>query len=408
MYSASIATDLDFSEREFNSVSFDLDNVNEELMNASLGTGIDLIPGLLLRHTSSSLSFHVLKLLEAIVEFSVYPLWWKRAVITPIYKCGNKSLIVSYRPFSILPKLSLVFEKLLFKFLYPISKNQLSNYQFGFRKGRSTVTQLLLFLNELYTNLDNGEISYCFYLVFSKAFDKVLHSILLHKLSLFGIGGNLLLLLSSYLSNRVQCVKVGHFYSRWETIASEVPQGSVLGPLLFIVFNNDLPSVCLSSIMFLYADDSKAITTNLKNLQLDLNACISWAEQNLMEFNASKTELIAIGETSKQFQKIGGMSLSPSNVVNIWELWSVITWNGKNTSRNVYLSVILFFYGSVEICHVTYLILLNSLCTKHTFYLHSYMLQKSGIRPLVTYENWSWFRNDVANGYVMVTTISIV
>ena len=265
-------------------------------MNASLGTGIDLIPGLLLRHTS--FSFHVLKLFEAIVESSVYPLSWKRAVITPIYKSGNKSLIVSYR-LIILPKLSLIFEKLLFKFLYPIIKNQLSNYQFGFKKGRSTVTQLLLFLNELYTSLDNGEISYCFYLDFSKAFDKVPHSTLLHKLSLFGIGGNLLRLISSYLSNRVQCVKVGHLYSRWETSTSGVPQGSVLGPLLFFVFMNDLPSVCLSSIMFLYADDSKAIYTNLKNLQLDLNACISWANQNLMEFNASKTEFFAIGETSE-------------------------------------------------------------------------------------------------------------
>ena len=94
-------------------------------MNASLGTGIDLIPGLLLRHTSSSFSFHVLKLFEAIVESSVYPLSWKRAVITPIYKSGNKSLIVSYRPISILPKPSLVFKKLLFKFLYPIMKNQM-------------------------------------------------------------------------------------------------------------------------------------------------------------------------------------------------------------------------------------------------------------------------------------------
>ena len=133
--------------------------------------------------------------------------------------------------------------------------------------------------------------------------------------SLLGIGGNLLRLLSSYLSNRVQGVKIGHFSSRWETIASGVPQESVLGPLLFIVFINDLPSVCLSSIMFFYADDSKAIYMNLKNLQLDLNACISWAEQNLMELNASKTEFIAIGETSENFLKFGGISLSPSYVV---------------------------------------------------------------------------------------------
>ena len=126
-------------------LSFDLDNVNEELMNASLGTGIDLIPGFL-RHTSSSLSFHVLKLFEAIVESSVYPLSWKRAVITPIYKSGNKSLIVSDRPISNLAKLSLVFEKLLFKFLNPIIKNQLSNYHFGFRKGDLLLLSFCFFL----------------------------------------------------------------------------------------------------------------------------------------------------------------------------------------------------------------------------------------------------------------------
>ena len=313
MYSASTATDLDFGEREINSVSFDLDNVNEELMNESLGTGIDLIPGLHLRHTSSFLSFHVLKLFEAIVESSVYPLSWKRAVNTPIYKSGIKSSIVYYRPISILPKLSLGFEKLLFNLLYSVIKNQLSNYQFGFRMGRSTVTQL--FPNELHTELDNGEISYCFYLDFNKAFAKVPHSILLHKLSLFGIGGNLLRLLSSYLSSRVKCAKVGHFCSIWETIASGVPQRSVLSPLLFIVFINDLPSVCLPSVMFLYADDSIAINTILKSLQLDLNACISWAEQNLMEFNASQNEFIAIGGTSEKFLKFGGRSLSPSNAV---------------------------------------------------------------------------------------------
>ena len=187
----------------------------------------------------------------------------------------------------------------------------MSKYQLGFRKVRSTVTQLLLFLNELYTNIDNGEISYCFYLDFSKAFVKVLHSILLHKRSLFGIGGNLLRLLSSFLSNQVQCVKVGHFYSRCETIASGVPEGSALGPLLFIVFINDLSSVCLSSIIFLYADDSKAINTTLKNLPLDINACISWTEQNLMEFIASKTEFIANGE----ILELRGISISPSNVV---------------------------------------------------------------------------------------------
>ena len=106
--------------------------------------------------------------------------------------------------------------------------------------------------------------------------------------------------------------------------------------LLFIVFINDLPSVCLSSIVFLYADDSKAINTNLKNLQLDLNACISWAEQSLMVFNASKTEFTAIGETSEKFLKFGGMSISPSKVVkNLGVMVSDNLKWGKHISKRI-------------------------------------------------------------------------
>ena len=229
----------------------------------------------------------------------------------PIYKSGDKNLIVSYRPISNLPKLSLVFEKLLFKILYSIIEAKLSNYQFGFRKRRSTVTQLLLFLNELYMNLDKGEVSYCFYLDFSKAFDKVPHSILLDKLSLFGIGGNLLRLLSSYLSNRVQCVKVGDHYSNWQTITSGVPQGSVLGPLLFIVFINDLPSVCISSMMFLFADDSKGINTKLPELQPDLDECIDWAQKNDMQYNIPKNQFLSLEETIVTFWRFENYPYRP-------------------------------------------------------------------------------------------------
>ena len=104
-------------------------------------------------------------------------------------------------------------------------------------RGRSKFTQLLFYLEEFFNNLNCSEISYSLYFDFSKAFDKLRHSILVYELSLFGIGGNLLRLMDSYLSDRYQCVKVKGSYSTWQLITSGLPQGSVFGPLLFIAFH---------------------------------------------------------------------------------------------------------------------------------------------------------------------------
>ena len=142
-----------------------------------------------------------------------------------------------------------------------------------------------------------SEISYSLYFDFSKAFDKLRHSILVYELSLFGIGGNLLRLLDCYLSDRYQCVKVKGSYSTWQLITSGLPQGSIFGPLLFIAFINDF-ALCLSSSVFMFADDSKALNIDPCILQSDIEACLLWAEENSTEFNASKTELLIIGGMS--------------------------------------------------------------------------------------------------------------
>ena len=179
-----------------------------------------------------------------------------------------------YRPISILSKLLLAFERILFDFLYEKFCNKIHRHQYGFLKNKSTVLQLLVFLDEIYHSHDNDLTAYCCYLDFSRAFDKVPHSILLDKLRKFGIGGGLLKLFSSYLSDRYQCVKVGDVYSGYASVASGVPQRSILGPLLFVIFINDLPDVCNSSLFFLYADDSKMICNSMPSSQSDLYACI--------------------------------------------------------------------------------------------------------------------------------------
>ena len=151
-------------------------------------------------------------------------------------------------------------------------------------------------MDELYHSHDNYLTAYCCYLDFSRAFDKVPHSILFDKLRKFGIGGGLLKLFSSYLSDRYQCVKVGDVYSEYALVAGGVPQGSILGPLLFVIFINDLPDVCNSSFFFLYADDSKMICNSTPSLQSDVKACIEWSKINLMQFNAAKTQFLVIGK----------------------------------------------------------------------------------------------------------------
>ena len=182
----------------------------------------------------------------------------------------------------------------MYKFIAP----KLSTRHFGFLKGRTTITQLLLFLSEAYyANEKNIEL-YAFYLDFAKAFDTVPHHLILRKLRLFGIGGNLLKLIHSYLIGRKQFVERNGTSSTFHVIISGVPQGYILGPLLFLVFIDNSPNSCSESLMFLFADDCKSISWDLPALERDFHNCFRWAKENLMTFNLSKTNFIAFGKSS--------------------------------------------------------------------------------------------------------------
>ena len=159
-------------------------------------------------------------------------------------------------------------------------------------KNRSTTSQLLLHLKLLHDSLDIGEEVFTLYLDFCKAFDKVNHYLLIEKLKNFGIGGKLLQLLSFYLEDRSQRTVINNIYSEYLPINSGVPQGSVLGPLLFLVFINDLPVVLETSIAYLFADDTKINNTDPVLLQNDLLRLHQWSLENKMQFNFSKTSLI--------------------------------------------------------------------------------------------------------------------
>ena len=217
---------------------------------------------------------------------SNHPDIWKTANITPVFKKGNKQLVKNYRPISLVPLCAKVFEKFLFNKLYSYfdSNQLLSNKQSGFRPGDSTTNQLLFLVNELHKAFDDPkclEVRAVF-LDISKAFDKVWHEGLLFKLKQNGISGNLLNFFQSYLSNRKQSVVLNGFDSDKREIKSGVPQGSVLGPLLFLIYINDLERDIKSNINF-FADDTMLYSivndplTSAEVLNHDLTLISTWA-----------------------------------------------------------------------------------------------------------------------------------
>ena len=155
----------------------------------------------------------------------------------PTFKTWSKLCMQSYRPISNLSKLSLVFEQIIFNALYPFVRKRISPRQFGFMKGRSTITQHILYLDKTYKANDKDDDVFCLYLDFSNTFDCVQHSILQNKLRSFGFGGNLLRLLVSYLTHREQCAEAENCLSSWASVSSGVPQGSVFGTIAFYSFH---------------------------------------------------------------------------------------------------------------------------------------------------------------------------
>lgn len=281
------------------SVEITRDKVEKVLshLDTCKGAGPDGIPPLFLKNTSSSICVPVSIIFNKCIDEGVFPTIWKTANITPIYKDGDKHNVENYRPISLLPALSKVFERLVHNEVYANLQGVLIAEQHGFVMNRSTVTNLLLYTNYLFESMDRGIQVDSVYTDFRKAFDRVDHTMLLRKLAYNGIRGNLLRWFQSYVTNRSQKVVINGFASEGIVVTSGVPQGSILGPLLFVLFINDIGSCIINSNFLLYADDLKIyrgikVAEDCLKMQQDLDRLSEYCILNKLKLSLPKCKAI--------------------------------------------------------------------------------------------------------------------
>lgn len=243
-------------------------------------------------------------LAEAInLSFSagIFPACLKKALIRPLFKKGDRDLPLNYRPIALLPTLAKIVERLVkYRMLEFLSaQNILSNEQFGFQESRGTNDAIFSFLETLYLSLNEGDFAAAAFCDLSKAFECVDHSILLWKLECYGFRGSTLRWFKSYLSDRCQSVIIGSKQSNNIRTNTGVPQGSVLGPVLFLIYVNDLLSLKIHGKFIVFADDITVLwhTPDSNTLQtkmnIDLPEILKWCHTNRLTFNITKTNIIS-------------------------------------------------------------------------------------------------------------------
>lgn len=256
-----------------------------------------------LKQCCSELSFPLAQLFTLSYEFSYLPPVWLTALITPLFKKGKHTDPSNYRPIALTSTLSKVMETIIKDqtLSYLLCNNFITKDQHGFIKKHSTVTNLLECTNDWLLSLNSSKSTDVVYIDFSKAFDSIVFSKLLHKLQWYGITGNLLRWISQFLHNRSQSVVLDNCASSLCDVVSGVPQGSVLGPLLFIIFINDISTICEDSVsMKLFADDAKLYTElriNDNSLQLSLNRLASWCSDWQLTININKCCVLSINKS---------------------------------------------------------------------------------------------------------------
>ena len=282
-----------------------------QTLNPNKANGLDGISNRMLKSVSKTISKPLAILLNRSFSEGIFPKIWKMSGLVPIPKKGDKSSPSNYRPIALLSNLSNIQERIAFKNLYNhlLDNNLLYKYQSGFLPQHSTVFQLVDIYHNICQSFDNHQFSCMVFCDVSKAFDRVWHEGLIFKLKQHGIEGNFLKWLTDYLNERQHKVIIRGCTSNPKPINAGVPQGSVLGPLLFLIYVNDIADSLLS-LTRLFADDSSLFysATSIDDIQglinHDLVLLSRWAKQWLVTFNPSKTEAILFSLRNLDFMPL--------------------------------------------------------------------------------------------------------
>ena len=304
------STNIDRSTKPFN-FKYETTSTIEKLIDKiriEVATGEDNIPARLLKDMKFTISPILTKLVNKGYDVDVFPSCMKKAEIKPIYKKGDVDDITNYRPISILNLISKIIERPAADQMttYLEENKRLSKNQHAYRKRHSTVTCLVELVNKIYKLIENKKFSAVVSLDLSKAFDSISHKLILKKLAKLGMADKTIKWVKSYLTNRKQITKFKNYKSTQAEVKSGIPQGSIMGPLLFICFTNDLHEVFKDECSIsAYADDTQWLVeaNSMAQLKKQVEKVISlaqkWYQANSMKNNIGKTEIMVVNKNKK-------------------------------------------------------------------------------------------------------------
>lgn len=312
VFTRNTATHPDFDQRSFDSalerVSFDAGVLSERLakLDRYKSRGADGVSPYVLKECSTAFAIPLFFLFERSISEGVLPNAWREANVTPLFKKGSRLDPSNYRPISLTSVVCKIMETFVRDSLviHMLQNNLICKQQHGFVPRRSCATNLLETIDFLTLAMSEKTPTDVIFLDFAKAFDKVSHRALRIKLEGYGIQGQVLNWIMAFLSERRQRVVLGESTSDWSFVHSGVPQGSVLGPILFVVFINDLPLVVKHAKCKLYADDCKLLATikdenDSINLQRDIDEILKWCCDWQMQLNYEKCRVMHCGKKNR-------------------------------------------------------------------------------------------------------------
>jgi hypothetical protein len=295
-------------------------NIVQSLSN-SKSTGVDGLSSSIIKNTITEIAAPLATVFNKSINIGQFPDALKIGKIIPIHKCEDNKLLNNYRPISVLPIFSKVLERLMYnRLLAFLNKNNiLAKNQYGFREKHSTSMALLQLVDDISKELDNKNNTIGIFIDLSKAFDTIDHSLLLKKLARYGVRGIVLDWFQNYLTNRKQFVQINDVDSSLQLTTCGVPQGSILGPLLFILYINDLVNTSKLATFIMFADDTNLffkhnnITVLFDMINIELANISQWFKLNKLSLNIKKTNYILFQGGNRE-KNIGNLNIVIDNV----------------------------------------------------------------------------------------------